>query len=388
MTILFADYVQTEKQQQDERLILTYGDIVRSVLTMKLTLPGDVALSDLFSEFGFHATPKDEALSVISQGTLVHIERNPLGVIRIHRYLGRHYLDIETPFDFAFLKDTQRRGFQALLYWVAFGVFLFILTAALAALLRSLRPLKSLEKNILRFSDGHLDIQCQSDRKDEIARVANAFGQAAGNIRELVHSRQMFLRMIMHELRTPLAKGRIAAEMLPEDRQKERVIRAFEQVDRLISEFARLEQIASKNYQLHKKQWPAEELLHEAIELLPRGAERIVMEKQEGEIYGDRDLLIVAVKNLLDNALKHGIGEVSVTVSNHQLLIKNPGKPFEKPLEENLKPFSKSQSSQGLGLGLYLIQTIADMHGMELSYRYESDHHVFSLAPLSPDVKA
>ena len=57
----------------------------------------------------------------------------------------------------------------------------------------------------------------------------------------------MFMRTIMHELRTPIAKGRVSAEMLEEGKQKERIIKSYERLDELIREFAKIEQLTSSS---------------------------------------------------------------------------------------------------------------------------------------------
>ena len=57
---------------------------------------------------------------------------------------------------------------------------------------------------------------------DEIANVAIEFNNAVCKIRELIRSRQLFLRTIMHELKTPIGKGRIISEMVQDEMQKSR----------------------------------------------------------------------------------------------------------------------------------------------------------------------
>ena len=88
---------------------------------------------------------------------------------------------------------------------------------------------------------------CIRDRtgNDEISEVADAFYTAVMQIKKLNESRQLFLRNIMHELKTPITKGRITAEMIPEDKYQKRLISVFEKLEELINEFAAVEEATS-----------------------------------------------------------------------------------------------------------------------------------------------
>ena len=94
--------------------------------------------------------------------------------------------------------------------------------------MQSIAPLKDLAVVIRSFASGNLDIECKSDNKDEIGEVANEFDNMAHKVKDLLRSRQLFLRAIMHELKTPIGKGRSVAEMIENTTQKERLINVFE----------------------------------------------------------------------------------------------------------------------------------------------------------------
>jgi len=110
--------------------------------------------------------------------------------------------------------------------------------------IRSIQPLSELKKTIEKFSDGDLNIECHSDKEDEIAEVANAFDTAVKKIRDLLHARQLLLRAIMHELKTPIAKGRLLSEMVADERQKQRFHTIFQRLNLLINEFASPQKIS------------------------------------------------------------------------------------------------------------------------------------------------
>ena len=117
-----------------------------------------------------------------------------------------------------FLENKNRAKYPIKRIIVFTIVFLLIIMLYMWVV-RSLKPISELKNKIKTFSEGNLDIQCTSDRNDEIGEVANEFDHAVTTIRELIQSRQLFLRAIMHELKTPIAKGRLMSEMLSDEKK-------------------------------------------------------------------------------------------------------------------------------------------------------------------------
>lgn len=260
--------------------------------------------------------------------------------------------------------------------------FIFLLILALYFwIIKSLRPLSKLKSQIQTFSKGNLDINCKSDKKDEIAEVANEFDHAVTMIRELLHSRQLFLRAIMHELKTPIAKGRLVSEMLPDKKNKSRMHSIFERLNLLIDEFAKIEKITSKNFDLTIKTYKMSDLLEASIDLLmiehPKRLIEIKMH-EDFQTKVDFELFTLTLKNLLDNAIKYSSNkQVYVIIEDHGIQIINQGEVLKEPLENYFKPFHTSK--KGLGLGLYIIKSILDIHHMRLHYHYEEGKNIFTI---------
>ncbi len=105
---------------------------------------------------------------------------------------------------------------------IAFGGATGLLVLLYAWIIRSIVPLSKLRDKIILFSKGNLTIRCKSNQKDEIGEVANAFDTAAQTIRDLLKSRQLLLRAIMHELKPLLQKVRLMAEMIGDREKKDR----------------------------------------------------------------------------------------------------------------------------------------------------------------------
>jgi len=248
-------------------------------------------------------------------------------------------------------------------------------------MIRSIKPLSILKKEIMKFSDGKLDISCKSNQNDEIAEVANAFDYAAAKIRELLHSRQLLLRAIMHELKTPIAKGRLVSEMVSDEKQKRRFHAIFERLNLLIDEFAKVEQIASKNFNADVKPYKISDIIDASVDMLmlddPSKHVRSVV-STDYTIQADFELLSLALKNLLDNGIKYSRDkQVQIVVNHEKMRISNIGEPLNESLAEYFKPFHTSKG--GLGLGLYIVKSILDIHKLELQYHHEEGRNYFTI---------
>ena len=255
---------------------------------------------------------------------------------------------------------------------IVFSIVFFLILILYIWIIRSLKPLSILKKKIKTFSQGNLNISCKSDKKDEIAEVANEFDHAVEMIRELLQSRQLFLRAIMHELKTPIGKGRLVSEMLPDEKNRARMHSIFERLNLLIDEFAKIEQITSKNFQLSIKPYKASDLVEASIDLLmfENPKQHISIEiMKDFKLDVDFELFTLTLKNLLDNGIKYSTDKhIKVIIDQDHISIENRGEMLQEPLENYFKPFHTSK--KGLGLGLYIVKSILDIHKMGLIYEH------------------
>ncbi len=262
---------------------------------------------------------------------------------------------------------------------IIFSIVFLLIIMLYLWIMKSLLPLSTLKSQIQTFSKGNLDIECKSDKADEIAEVANEFDHAVTMIRELLHSRQLFLRAIMHELKTPIGKGRLIAEMLPDEKNKARMHSIFERLNLLIDEFAKIEKITSKNFDLTIKPYKMSDLVEASIDLLMVDNPQHLIDtkiEQDYIVEVDFELFTLTLKNLLDNGLKYSIDKhIDVVLKDESLQIINKGDALSEPLENYFKPFHTSK--KGLGLGLYIVKSILDIHKKELRYNHEEGKNIF-----------
>jgi signal transduction histidine kinase len=254
------------------------------------------------------------------------------------------------------------------------------LAAALAsyAVARGLsRRIERLQAGVERWALGDLKARVEVRGRDEVAALANTFNRAAERIDALVQAQRGLLANASHELRSPLARLRLALEMHEETAnpieraRMAREIRAnLGELDALIEEVltaSRLEAAAESAFQ------PATVDLLALARDLTQGSTAVV----EGEtivVHGDARLLRRAVRNLLDNAHRHGAPPIEVRLARGDDVLRltvadrGPGVPAnlrERVFEPFFRLPGHSEGSGSAGLGLALVRQIARRHGGE-----------------------
>jgi two-component system OmpR family sensor kinase len=194
------------------------------------------------------------------------------------------------------------------------------------------------------------------------------------------------MRTIMHELKTPIAKGRIVTEMLDERAFQRKYETVFERLELLIEEFSKIEQMLSSSYELKQRHYNIYDILDQAIELMILDDfEEVIEIEEQGSfaLYTDFNLLALALKNLLDNALKYrSEGKVHVLIEENAISIINHGEPLSKEIEHFFQPFHQETNplNGGLGLGLYIVKSIVERLALDLTYEYVENHHHFKIS--------
>ena len=322
---------------------------------------------------------------ITDKGTVVQIERFIKEKGKLKRYAVdtfrlKRIIIINNDRFKLILENKNKAKFPLKRALIFSAVFLLIILLYLW-IMKSFLPLSNLKSQIQTFSKGNLDIECKSDKEDEIAEVANEFDHAVTMIRELLHSRQLFLRAIMHELKTPIAKGRLVSEMLKDEKNKTRLHSIFERLNLLIDEFAKIEKITSKNFELTIKRYKMSDLLEASEDMLMiENPKRFITTniKKDYNTDVDFELFTLVIKNLLDNGIKYSIDKhITVIIDENKLKVINKGEKLKEPLENYFKPFHASK--KGLGLGLYIVKSILDIHHMELHYQYEDGKNIFTV---------
>ncbi|QQF51911.1 ArsS family sensor histidine kinase [Campylobacter fetus] len=329
---------------------------------------------------------------ILNNGDLIERVDTPIGIIETIFYRNELFLRIKNQSVVIMLQSTLKGTNDSLLIGFIITIALFI--SLYVSIFKSLLPLKNLRDDIRKFAAGNMDSICCKNNiikgDDEIAEVAYEFNNAACKIKELIMSRQLFLRTIMHELKTPIGKGRIVSEMLDDETQKDRLVAIFERLNILINEFAKIEQLLSKSYALQYENYHFSLILDQTkdILLLDDFDNKVSVDiKEDALLRVDFQLFSLAIKNLIDNALKYSDDKKAIIICDEEYIcIKNKGNQLEKPIEYYKQAFIRDNASKntGMGLGLYIIEHICAMHKFGFLYEYTDGYHTFFITFKKP----
>ncbi len=375
--VLFLKYDTNRFQiQQQQR----YSIIANAFLSGFRFVPTYQEIEAICNQFDVQpVTNPKERLMVLNKAKMLYYKESILGRIRIFKLNKDYYIYVQSYGYNLLLKDNKPGVYHAkgaLIIFLALTIGLLFLYLSF---LRKFKPLRDLQRDIDKFARGDLNIHTRMDGKDEIAKVANSFDNAVKYINNLLDSRRLFMRNIMHELKTPIAKGRIAAEMVEDRENREFLINVFERINNIIAEIATIDRINTSTYQIEKEEVKIEDILKLSFEFLMTDKNKIEIDIKEKnkKIKADKKLIAVAIKNLIDNAIKFSPdSKAKVEVDKNQICIISKGKPLKKPIDYYLEPFSQEEKrKEGLGLGLYIVKNIAKLHNFEFIYEYKNSHY-------------
>jgi len=281
---------------------------------------------------------------------------------------------------------VKGRDYPKIYHWILLSYLAVILILVLIylALKRALKPIKKLESEIKKFGEGILDIDTKSDKKDEIAAVGNEFYNAVQKINALQNTRALFLRNMMHELKTPITKGKLSLSLMEENAETNMLDEVFHKLETLINEMADIEQVTTQDMKIEKKSYRLIDIVDYAKDLLYLNDNQLTHNITDQTIKCDFKLFGIAVKNLIDNAVKYSSdNRVEIKVHTGEIEFINKARPLEYEFRYYLEPFYKgelkSSNQKGFGLGLYIVNEILKTHDFLLEYEHKSGKNIFTI---------
>ena len=236
--------------------------------------------------------------------------------------------------------------------------------------------LERLQRGVESLGAGDLRARVKVEGRDEVARLAQSFNQAAARIEGLVDAHKMLLANASHELRTPLTRIRLGLELAdtPSERKAE-LERDIAELDQLVDEILLVSRLDA-----------TEQLdVREDIDLTALAAEECAryddcwVQGRPVTVRGDPTLLRRMIRNLVDNAHLHGQPPIEVTVDRQNdqavLRVSDHGPVIPESARDRL--FSMfyripgRSGPKGSGLGLALVKQITRRHGGDVAYDSE-----------------
>ncbi len=238
------------------------------------------------------------------------------------------------------------------------------------------RRLERLRQGVEAWGEGALATRVGLAGRDEVAAVARSFDRAAEAVERLIGAHRTLLANASHELRSPLARLRLAIDMGGGEANaatRAEIVQSLAELEALVEEIlltSRLDHAA-----LPERSEP--------VDLLALAAEEAArvdagVEGTPVTVPGEERLLRRLVRNLLQNAARHGRPPIEVTVQpmaegGARLAVRDhgPGLPegeAARVFEPFYRPRGHGEDAGGWGLGLALVRQIARRHGGEVRH--------------------
>jgi len=293
--------------------------------------------------------------------------RNGEEALWVNFYIGKDEFWVALP-----RERIEHPVSQVLLAWSGIVLLLALLGAYFIAR-QVARPLHRLAQAAQQIGRGVTPQPLPEHGAQEIIAVSHAFNQMTADLAANERERALVLAGISHDLRTPLARMRLVAELSADKMLCDELTADVEQMDTVIQQFldyARLDESeAAVPVDL-----PA--LVQEVARRFAAQAGPITLElKQVPQIHAKPLLLKRALANLLDNAIRYGGGDITVQLgyAEHAIMLSVADRGAGIPVAQReavKRPFVRLESARsnvtGSGLGLAIVERVARLHGGKL----------------------
>ncbi len=269
------------------------------------------------------------------------------------------------------------RPIHAVLASLAGGTLLTLLAAWWLAR-RTTRPLQRLQQAVTSLGRGQTPERLPETGPREIAVLSRRFNEMTKQVEDLLAARTVLLAGVSHDLRTPLARLRLAVEMLVEKPSTELAAQVegdIEAMDRLIGDVLTLAR--GFGHEVARRVALAD-LLADLVRSTPGAADHVQIEAADITLEVPVGALRRILANLLENALRYGGGQpVTLQAETEDglcrigVLDRGPGIPVAEQ-EAVFRPFYRLEASRnvgtgGSGLGLAIVRQLAAAQGWEVS---------------------
>jgi signal transduction histidine kinase len=266
--------------------------------------------------------------------------------------------------------------------WFTLAGLLLLTALAYAYVRHLLKPLEAIGEGVARFGRGEFGQPIVTAHHDELADLADRINRMAGSLQGMLDAKRALLLAISHELRSPLTRARVNAELVGEGEHRDALLRDLGEMRDLITDLLESERLVAGHAALQTESVDLVALVHEVAAgngFAARGLQ-LELDASAGRVQADPTRLRLLLRNLIDNALRHSAGAaeaptVFLTRSDDGRLTlgvrdHGPGVSDEQ-LQRLAEPFyradsARTRSAGGVGLGLYLCRLVAQAHGGEL----------------------
>ena len=275
-----------------------------------------------------------------------------------------------------YLRDGEVVAADNSLLWALIGGLLFLIGVVYVVQLSQLRPLRWLKEGVDKVSEGDLSTRVPVVRMDEIGQVGRAFNHMTSRVEQMLNDHDRLMADVSHELRSPLARMKVALEMLPEGDKRDQIAADIREMEALTSALLERERIKSRTAQPHHDEFELVAVARGVVESFSSTGPGVELAQAPDTLLlrADEGLVKVLMQNLLDNAVRFSLDDsaavkvlIESTNDTVAITIEDDGCGIPEELADRvLEPFVKLDPSRGhrngYGLGLNLCQRIVQAH--------------------------
>jgi signal transduction histidine kinase len=269
--------------------------------------------------------------------------------------------------------------------WVTLALLLTVTALAYLWVRRLIRPIDDIRAGTIRFAKGDFGTPIKQRRPDELGELAAQVNHMASSLQAMLDAKRALLLAISHELRSPLTRARLNAELVNDGPERSALLRDLAEMRDLITNLLEQERLAAGHDALHAQPGDINALVRSlCAEVFAAAAITLELDETLPLLNIDATRVRMALRNLIDNALRHGAAQRPCLVRSAQeggrlmLSVRDfgPGVSDEQ-LQHLAEPFyrtdaSRGRDSGGVGLGLTLCRLVAQAHGGELRLAREN----------------
>ena len=378
--ITFSMFLNYDKQKHEISLENRYELIAENFLSSFQNQPTKESLIAIFKKFKVKPVEeREKKLEIITNAQELTITQNYLGTYRVYKYNDEYFIYVQQYGYNIMLKDVDSHNYSIAFIIAGFIVSVLTFLFLYEILKRKLKPLKVLNKQLIEFSNGNKDIKLNYASTDEVGTIAKSFNEAINIINNQSKSKDLFMRNMMHELKTPITKAMFIAETLDDEKTRLNLQKAFKRMDDIIKELATVEKLTSKNTMIYKEENLFSNIYNRTLEIMLVNPNNIEAQIIDFNFKVDNSMMPIALKNLIDNAIKFSPNKKAIINANeNKIEIISLGEQLKHELSYYTEAFSQEEKrSDGFGLGLYIVKTIVNLHGFKLEYKYEEGKNYF-----------
>lgn len=271
--------------------------------------------------------------------------------------------------------------------WLSLAVLLLLTGVAYAAVRRMLRPLDDIGRGAQAYGAGQFAQPIPIRRNDELGDLSRRINEMAGNLHGMLEAKRTLLLAISHELRSPLTRARLHAELIDESPSQQALLADLGEMRDLITDLLESERLSSGHAALQRETLDLPRWLPEQVAAI--GGEPAVeldVSADLGSLSADPARLRLLLRNLIHNARQHGAApggqaptlrawrEADAEGARVMISLRDfgPGVAPEQ-LVQLAEAFYRTDAARqrqtgGVGLGLHLCRQVAQAHGGRLGF--------------------